>query len=868
MKKRKTISKFICLMVVLFFITACDGGTSSRPRPAETSKTNPVSQPEYNYEEFVNKGDMDPGLLETDAISKQKAKKIEKEKNGVEKKIKKIEKKYTDNEVITPDNINGYLYALELELLENPTNDITSWEREESGIRFSLKCGVDYIYQPEMPGYDLSGEQMEIATYQPYVSSYDKSLVKYMAYPDAAAKEIADEFSMYHFDSRNSKDDHDFNDEEVTPETVLGFSGNQIIFWHGHGLYDTKHGCCMNLSIKATFSNIRKYGKQIFEGGIIIRNGALAITPAFIETNFSGNSLKNSIIYLGTCSSGQNTSMVDALINKGAMAVFANSGTIQTTYNTSMMKSVADGLIQKKGDTYNTLDEALEKAKEVNGETDMYDTEVCLYYRDGYSSLSLDWYEDYKTAERDVALVLDCSGSMSGTPMEQTKEAAQKFVDTVTERQDTRVSLVSYATESSIDCMLTYNEERLKSSIDAIEEGDSTNIYAGMSDAEQLLTNSSAKQKIIVLMTDGMPNCGKTLNGDYENALVEYANKLKEQGYYIYTLGFFSKMNSGEITEAQTMLENMATTGYHYEVNSEDDLLYFFDDMANQIGGKQFVHIRIACPVNVTVSHDGEELSSEPETENTRTSFGSLSYEVGEGEDPVKILRLDMEKDYDVNLQGYSDGKMTYTVSYPNSSGEYTDVREFPDIDVTESMRALSSTENADASYLEIDKNGDGKYETKYKTASNGTMEEVQDNTVLYIIIGIIALVIIVTVVIIILVVRKSKSNKQGNQYAQMSAGAITIISGNTQGKRHLVQVGVMYSVGRSSSCQIQLQHTRISRLHCKIRLLPNGLYQVADYSSNGTWCNNQRMEKGRVYTLQRGTLLSVGRLDIVLMLQ
>lgn len=868
MRKRKTISKFICLMlVVLFCITAC-GEEDTSSRPAETSKTNSVSQPEYNYEEFVNQGDTDPGLLETNAISKQEAKKIEKEKNDVEKKIKKIEKNYTENGVITPDNIDAYLYALELELLENPTNDIISWEREESGIRFSLKCGVDYIYQPEMPGYDLSGEQMEIATYQPYVSSYDKSLVKYMAYPDAAAKEIADEFPMYHFDSRNSKNDHDFNDEEVTPETVLGFSGNQIIFWHGHGMYDTKYGCCMGLSIKASYSNIRKYGKQIKEETILICGDHLAITPAFIETSFSGNSLKNSIIYLGTCSSGQNTSMVDALINKGAMAVFANSGTIQTTYNTSMMRSVADGLIQKTGDTYNTLDEALEKAKEINGETDENDTEVCLYYRDGYNNLSLDWYEDYKTAERDVALVLDCSGSMSGTPMEQTKEAAQKFVDTVTERQDSRVSIVSYATGSSIDCMLTYNKERLKSSIDAIEEGDSTNMYAGMSDAEQLLTNSSAKQKIIVLMTDGMPNCGETLNGDYEDALVEYANKLKEQGYYIYTLGFFSKMNSGEIAEAQTMLENMATTGYHYEVNSEDDLLYFFDDMANQIGGKQFVHIRIACPVHVTVSRDGEELSSEPETENTRTSFGSLSYEVGEDEDPVKILRLDMEKDYDINLKGYSDGKMTYTVSYPNSSGEYTDVREFPDIDVTESMRALSSTENADASYLEIDKNGDGKYETKYKTASNGTMEEVQDNTVFYIIIGIIALVIIVTVVIIILVVRKSKSNKQGNQYAQMSAGAITVMSGNTQEKRYLVQVGVMYSVGRSSSCQIQLQHTRISRLHCKIRLLPNGLYQVADYSSNGTWCNNQRMERGRVYTIQRGTLLAVGSSDIALMLQ
>lgn len=864
MKERKTISKFICLMmVVLFCITACgDEDTSSRP--GGTSKTNSVSQPEYNYEEFVNKEEPDTDILETNSMSQNDAEKIEKERTKVREKILKFEKKYRNSIGITAENVGVYLEELQLYFLDEPINDITFWEIGDTSIKISLRSGVDYIYQPEISGYDLSGEQMEIATYQPGVSSFSKNLSQYVSYPDAAAKEIADEFEMYHFDSRASSDDRDYNDEEVTPETVLGFSSNNIVFWHGHGVYDKKYGCGLMLSIKVTTSSIRKYGKQINEGTIVICNDQLVITPSFIDTYFAENSLKNSIIYLGTCYSGADNSLIDALINKGAKAVFANSGKISTAYNTSMMKSIADVLIQKTGDAYKTLEEALEYAKEVNGETDKNGTEVRLY---GYSDVSLDWYEDYKTAERDVVLVLDCSGSMRGTPMEQTKKAAREFIDTVTE-QDSRISLVSYDSDACIECPMTYDKEHLKNSVENISEGGATNIYEGMSNAEQLLSNSKAKKKIIVLMTDGMPNRGETLNGKYEDALVEYADQLKGEGYNIYTLGFFSEMDNEEIAQAQEMLEKMADPGYHYEANSDGGLVQFLNDIANQIGGKQFVHIRIACPVNVTVSHDGEELSSEPETENTRTSFGSLSYEVGEDEDPVKILRLDMEKDYDVNLQGYSDGKMTYTVSYPNSSGEYTDVRKFPDIDVTESMRALSSTENADASYLEIDKNGDGKYETKYKTASNGTMEEVQDNTVLYVIIGIIVLVVIVTIVIIALVVRKSKSNKQGNQYAQTSAGTITVMTGNTQGKRYLVQVGVMYVIGRSSSCQIQLQHTRISRLHCKIRLLPNGLYQVADYSSNGTWCNNQRMEKGKVYTIQTGALLAVGSSDVVLMIQ
>ena len=85
--------------------------------------------------------------------------------------------------------------------------------------------------------------------------------------------------------------------------------------------------------------------------------------------------------------------------------------------------------------------------------------------------------------------------------------------------------------------------------------------------------------------------------------------------------------------------------------------------------------------------------------------------EAVEREDRVKILRLNMDKEYDIDIAGYGDGTMDYSVSYPDENGEYTDVRDFSGIKVTSKMKATSNTGQSDASILKVDENGDGKFE-------------------------------------------------------------------------------------------------------------------------------------------------------------
>ena len=115
-------------------------------------------------------------------------------------------------------------------------------------------------------------------------------------------------------------------------------------------------------------------------------------------------------------------------------------------------------------------------------------------------------------------------------------------------------------------------------------------MYAGLENADQILSSSTADRKIIVLMSDGLPNDGPNENGSYEDALITYAEELKNKGYYVYTLGFFENVYGGELTGAQNLMESMASPGLHYEVKSADDLIFFFEDIANQIGGRQCLY--------------------------------------------------------------------------------------------------------------------------------------------------------------------------------------------------------------------------------------------------------------------------------------
>lgn len=118
--------------------------------------------------------------------------------------------------------------------------------------------------------------------------------------------------------------------------------------------------------------------------------------------------------------------------------------------------------------------------------------------------------KNYKTTS-DVVLVIDCSGSMEGTKLTNTRKAAKAFGDKLlTENSSTRIAIVTFideATAHNNGHFYTASElSAFKNAVDsATYANGGTNQQAGIHVAQQLLTSEASigKQKNIVILSDG-----------------------------------------------------------------------------------------------------------------------------------------------------------------------------------------------------------------------------------------------------------------------------------------------------------------------------------------------------------------------------
>lgn len=140
----------------------------------------------------------------------------------------------------------------------------------------------------------------------------------------------------------------------------------------------------------------------------------------------------------------------------------------------------------------------------------------------------------------DIVLVLDRSGSMTGTPLESMKTGAKTFIDIIDEATDgvkdgeigsgSRIGIVSFANNAVADTQLITSVDTLKNTVDALTAGGSTNHADAFSKATQLLDSaSSTNAKVIVLFTDGNTTAGPPP--------APVAAAARDQGIIIYCIG-------------------------------------------------------------------------------------------------------------------------------------------------------------------------------------------------------------------------------------------------------------------------------------------------------------------------------------------
>jgi len=133
----------------------------------------------------------------------------------------------------------------------------------------------------------------------------------------------------------------------------------------------------------------------------------------------------------------------------------------------------------------------------------------------------------------DVMLIIDRSGSMGGTPMQDAKNAAKAFVDMLdlSPGRD-RVGLVSYATSAQLDHSLSSSGASVKSAIDGLFASGWTNIGDGIHLANQQLIQNGRPGAvwIAILLTDGLPNRPYGTGSDFNEPDAAYARQRAAEG--------------------------------------------------------------------------------------------------------------------------------------------------------------------------------------------------------------------------------------------------------------------------------------------------------------------------------------------------
>ena len=183
----------------------------------------------------------------------------------------------------------------------------------------------------------------------------------------------------------------------------------------------------------------------------------------------------------------------------------------------------------------------------------------------------------------DIILCMDVSGSMGSRDIEPSrldvaKEMAEEFIMS---RPVDRIGLVIFSGEAFTQCPLTTDKNALVTQVRTLESrkylADGTSIGEGLSTAVSRLAESTAKSKVVILLTDGKEDPPETRLIDPLTAL-EIA---KAKGVKVYTIGMGAiPSNIVEITGTPTaQRKNPAIDFIDVEL---------LEKIANETGGRYF----------------------------------------------------------------------------------------------------------------------------------------------------------------------------------------------------------------------------------------------------------------------------------------
>ena len=277
--------------------------------------------------------------------------------NSVYEGFDEAQSTYMDGGYVKKDSVHdclqsAYEYALTLE--ENGTAEYVKFEEENLCVICKLVQGDKVVFVPKMEDTKAGGGTNRIVTAQPYYNTSIKSDA-----PDQAAKNVASAITSYKF-----ADNDNLDNKAVDLQNLKKLTGAKVIIWDGHGGYDSEDHSLTWISASYNAMKKSKEFGAYCDGERVISDGSgeSVLTPAFFRDFYQKGDLNGAVIYLGTCLSGRDSVLANALLKNGAGVVFANTFVTQTGYDGKMIKSIFSAMADGK-----TAEKALNIAKKKNG---------------------------------------------------------------------------------------------------------------------------------------------------------------------------------------------------------------------------------------------------------------------------------------------------------------------------------------------------------------------------------------------------------------------------------------------------------------------------------------------------------------------
>lgn len=278
----------------------------------------------------------------------------------------------------------------------------------------------------------------------------------------------------------------------------------------------------------------------------------------------------------------------------------------------------------------------------------------------------------------DIVLVLDTSGSMSGSKMTNLKNAANSFIDATAENnrgleqdQQTRLAIVQFASGANTRQQLNYvtdqNAQQYKSTINGFRASGATYAEEGLQRAQSVLDSGGRAdvQQIVIFFTDGEPNHQNGFDDDVAIEAVNVAHDMKVSGTIIYSIGVMNGADAS-VTDDGGFNEYMNAVSSNYPDATADweyeswDVGHWFGSFGTELGTRAEGDYYKAASDPDSIEEIFDEISDEvqqgvgsgsPIEENTQqgnTEPGILTFEdqlgnymqvtgTGAGEDKIQL---------------------------------------------------------------------------------------------------------------------------------------------------------------------------------------------------------------------------------------